>query len=465
MTNSKINVIKIPLKDYEKPRNYSQDFKRMATLYLEIIENKDKIKQDLINKPYVSFKYKNISEDSYHTNKNNISEFYVNENNKDDQYIKNNVRDRHEQDGYNRDRDARDNEDRDGYSRDRDDMDDYSRDRENKDDYSRDRENKDDYSRDRENKDDYSRDRENRDRGDRDDRDDRDRDDRDRDRDDRDDRDGYSRDRDDRDGYSRDRNSTNSDNLSIRLKELLSDNESENYKSSHHKTPHNKYSDPNRSRRYHKTPPTLAELEAEGKYQYTNELRNINNIPKSDYEIEDNKREIMFKFDLLKKSYPNADIPEFTLHSDYNTMQKTYESTIHRLSLDSTVESYKTYLIGGFMLVEFILGNFLKFDMQGFTQQQILSMNSYDRLLIELGEKSYVPSGSKWPVELRLFFLIVINAVFFIVSKMIMNKTGANLLNMVNNMNVSKNPSNVNHKKRRMKGPNIDINDIPDVEN
>jgi hypothetical protein len=44
-----------------------------------------------------------------------------------------------------------------------------------------------------------------------------------------------------------------------------------------------------------------------------------------------------------------------------------------------------------------VFGNFLGFDMQGFTKQQMLSMHDYERLLVELGEKSYVPEGSKWP--------------------------------------------------------------------
>jgi hypothetical protein len=101
--------------------------------------------------------------------------------------------------------------------------------------------------------------------------------------------------------------------------------------------------------------------------------------------------------------------------------------------------------------------------MEGFTQQQILNMNSYEKLLIELGEKSYVPSGSKWPVEVRLFFVVIMNAAFFIVSKMIMKKTGSNIMNMLNNMN-SKVQQTTSVKKPRMKGPNIDMSDMPDIE-
>ena len=109
---------------------------------------------------------------------------------------------------------------------------------------------------------------------------------------------------------------------------------------------------------------------------------------------------------------------------------------------------------------EFLFGNFLGFDMQGFTQQQIIQMHSYEKLLIELGEKSYVPSGSSWPVELRLLFMIIMNAAFFLVSKMMMKKTGANLMGMINSMNKTKASS---EPKRKMRGPNINFNDIPSL--
>lgn len=286
---------------------------------------------------------------------------------------------------------------------------------------------------------------------------------------------------DDNSNYSSD----DSEELCTRLNELLKDDSDidsdvSNEKSITHSNRNRSSRSSNKYSRYrdvnghsvkpavYGTAPTLAELEQRGGYVPKRELRDINQTTNSEQQEEDLKREILFKFDLLRKSYSSVTIPEYNIHTDYRTMQKSYDDTVRRLSLDSSVENYKTYLVYGFMGCEFIFGNFLGFDMQGFTQQQILSMNSYEKLLIEIGEKSYVPSGSKWPVELRLLFLIIMNAAFFVVSKMIMKKTGANLMGMINNMNTTSQPttstSSTNQHKRRMRGPNIDLGDIPDID-
>ena len=256
------------------------------------------------------------------------------------------------------------------------------------------------------------------------------------------------------------------DNLSERLKELLDDESSQSVasfdRSVEKKDKYSKHRDKHGRREERDDAPTLAELEARGAYQTRKELRDVNQVSMNEHEEEDAKRELLFKFDLLRKSYPTAVIPEdFSIHTDYDSMKKSYDSVLRRLSLDTSVEQYKTYLIGGFMACEFVFGNFLGFDMQGFTQQQIISMHSYERLLIELGEKSYVPTGSKWPVELRLLFMIIMNAAFFIISKMIMKKTGANLMGMINGMNAT--PAVSSKPRRKMRGPDIDLDDIPDV--
>ena len=75
--------------------------------------------------------------------------------------------------------------------------------------------------------------------------------------------------------------------------------------------------------------------------------------------------------------------------------------------------------------------------MQGFTQQQISTIATYDRILLELGEKTYVDEESQWPVELRLLGLMVMNAAMFIASKIIAKRTGSFGANLLNQMNSS----------------------------
>ena len=266
-------------------------------------------------------------------------------------------------------------------------------------------------------------------------------------------------------------NESDDSQLSQRLKQLLGDDSSSSVGTlspSKSATPlSNKYSR-HRGKKGHSVVspgaapvPSLAELAAKGGYVPRAEMRDLGQVNRTEQQDEDAKRELLFKFDLLRKSYPVASIPDYTIHTDLNTMEKSYSDCVRRLSLDSSVESYKTYLVYGFMGVEFILGNFLGFDMQGFTQQQIISMHSYEKLLIELGEKSYVPKGSSWPVELRLLFMIIMNAAFFVISKMMMKKTGANLMNMINTMN-RPSSSAPSARKRKMRGPTVDLGDLPD---
>jgi len=102
--------------------------------------------------------------------------------------------------------------------------------------------------------------------------------------------------------------------------------------------------------------------------------------------------------------------------------------------------------------------------MSGFTKHQILNMSSYDKLLIELGEKSYVPGDSDWPVEIRLLFLIVVNAAFFLGGKLLQKKTGSNIFGMLENMGNTVNKAADVPKKRKMKGPEVDLDELPGSE-
>lgn len=396
--HQKVKIIKVPLSASERMPDYSANFPSMPRLYLELLENKSKVKQELVNSEYKPSLDLQKSVEGFTTDKfeGESRENFVNDKTKFDMNSDKPPNDDN--------RDNRDNHD--------DDRDKYD-----------------------------------------------------------DDRDKYD---DKHDKYSvSDKSSSSSsvkekedeDDLSVKLKEFLQDSNSEKNDKKSNRSENNrsglsdKYSQKN-----FVEPPTLQELHAQGKFQPREEMMDVNYIN----DDTDKKRELLFKFDLLRKSYPmsKSKIPEeFTLHSNYNDMQKEYDATVRKLSLDANVDSYKTYLIYAFMITEYVLGHFLNFDMEGYTQQQIVNINSYERLLIELGEKSYTPEGSNYPVELRLIFLIIFNAAVFIVGKMIMRKTGANLMNMMNNMNNNSNtsaqvPSSAPKRKKKMTGPTINFDDI-----
>lgn len=184
------------------------------------------------------------------------------------------------------------------------------------------------------------------------------------------------------------------------------------------------------------------------------------------------KADLLFKFMVLRRQYPNVEIPEFTEHSDLDTMKRVYEQIIRRVSLDSSVDSYKQYLVGGFMVLEWVSTNWLGIDLSGFTQQQVKMMNRYERLLIELGEKNYSTVGSRFPVEVRLIFFIIFNAGLFYVQKMIFSggDGGVNILGTLfgGGMNAAQQapPAPRAAPRRRrgggMRGPTISPQEVED---
>lgn len=180
-----------------------------------------------------------------------------------------------------------------------------------------------------------------------------------------------------------------------------------------------------------KIPPTLKELQEKNPQE---------EIMKKEYkygQVEDEesakkRNEVFFQYQVLKRMHPNAPIPEFTMFSDTEVMAQKYEMIARKLSLDSNVENWKRYMIIFVMGLEVVLGK-LSFDVEGFAQQQLVQMNTYESLLVEMAEKSYSPSGkSKWPVEARLMTMLTINMAMFVICKMIQKRTGANLLGSIN---------------------------------
>lgn len=140
------------------------------------------------------------------------------------------------------------------------------------------------------------------------------------------------------------------------------------------------------------------------------------------------KYEYLRKFRILRQKYmyvfnekKDLEIPEFTEHSDLKFMKTTYDNLVHDLSIMGDVETYKDYILKGSSGLEMV-GSFLGYDISGFSNYQNSNMNKFHVLLYELGEKNYDPMGSSIPVELRILGLFVMNAVVFIGIKIMEKK-------------------------------------------
>lgn len=199
--------------------------------------------------------------------------------------------------------------------------------------------------------------------------------------------------------------------------------------------------------------PSLGELVKEGVVHVDKEIVNLNNISENLTE-EDKLRELLFKFKILKKQYKEAEIPDFTIHSRYDKVKKSYDETLRSVTLDANVIDYRKYLLTAF----FLIGEGLKFagmDPQGaYLKQQTMSMNSYDRLLIELGEKHASMFNRSWSVEVRLACLILFNTILFVGANVFMNSTGIDITRIIHGT------VNNDKPKRKMNGPSTNLDDI-----
>ena len=184
-------------------------------------------------------------------------------------------------------------------------------------------------------------------------------------------------------------------------------------------------------------PPSLSEI-TEGRVQVdSNGIRSLDYITSDERDEQEKKRDLLNKFAKLKKEYHNAHVPNHTEHTDLMTLQKDYTSIKKQLEIDAKSLRYKQWLLYSFLGLEILLLNFGSFDdIRGFYNYQKNCINQYESLLFELGEKNYIQDEKKWPVEIRLVGVVAMNAAFFIGGKWAERKYGVNILTLFNPMNI-----------------------------
>jgi hypothetical protein len=180
------------------------------------------------------------------------------------------------------------------------------------------------------------------------------------------------------------------------------------------------------------------------------------------------------KIKILKKQFPERNIPEINEYTDLNTVKKIYNDEKWDIDIDQNHENYRLYLMITWFGMEAATTQWFNMNMEGLTKYHIQRMSRYDKLLIELGEKSHSRFGENLPVEIKLIGLILFETLLFYISKQAETKGGpsiANLLSLLNGGGINQATQQATQqgnntsedqttRKSKIKGPSISAEEI-----
>lgn len=139
--------------------------------------------------------------------------------------------------------------------------------------------------------------------------------------------------------------------------------------------------------------------------------------------VEQKKARKTFKnrFELLRDSWKNYNIPEIDEDTPLDEIHEQYEYYVKNIQIKENSGKYKVYMVLLWLGIEFVCAK-LGLNISGYTMLQLKTMNKYERLLIKLGERNYKYTSSEestWPVEFDLIFMALVNAIIFIFIKLV----------------------------------------------
>jgi len=181
----------------------------------------------------------------------------------------------------------------------------------------------------------------------------------------------------------------------------------------------------------------LDEEEKPSGVEQTNKVTNENEVPDydimNDIEIAECHADFRVKFGILRNAFPEMNIPNYDDDVNLKIKHAHYVRYLRHIHVDNSISNYRLYLIVFWLGLELFGVKVLGLSVSGFTQRQFESMRQYEHLLQELGEKSNTSIGSEWPVEVRILFMSLVNAIVFVIIKYLADWAGPSLGPMLEN--------------------------------
>jgi hypothetical protein len=182
--------------------------------------------------------------------------------------------------------------------------------------------------------------------------------------------------------------------------------------------------------------PSLSQIQ-DGRHHQggSNKERRFEQEATKEQTAERDRSNLLMKLYRLKMAFPDGDIPPYSETTDTDTLRKIFEQTRRKLHVNKDTEQYKQWSAMAHMALEYILVNLVKMKTaRGLAEHHMRSAEKYNELLMELSDQQYNSGPSSWPVHWRLAGLVAFETAVFIGGNVLMNKLAGNMGAMFSNM-------------------------------
>lgn len=157
-------------------------------------------------------------------------------------------------------------------------------------------------------------------------------------------------------------------------------------------------------------------------------------------QLQEERSDIFWSLKKLRRYYDTKHFPHYDDFTSTAELKRILKEVKREAILDENVNQTRQYITMVWFALEKVCTEYLSIDLSGFTAYETQHMNEYHKVLVEIGERSYLNWSEGFPPELKLVYLMLTHAALFHVKK--------NTTNFVDFINILD-----SNKSGEMRGP------------
>jgi hypothetical protein len=166
--------------------------------------------------------------------------------------------------------------------------------------------------------------------------------------------------------------------------------------------------------------------------EYEDEDEDENDKEFQDQLVEE-RNDILWSLKKLKRYCDNSKFPHFDEFTSTTDLKRILKEVKREAILDENVNQTRQYITMLWFALEKVCTEYLSIDLSGFTAYETQHMNDYQKVLVEIGERSYLNWSEGFPPELKLVYLMLTHAALFHVKKN--SKNFSDFINIIDSKN------------------------------